>query len=246
MEIYTTEEQQEEAIKKWLKENGAAVIIGIILGLAGLKGWNYWQERTLRQNAIASNEYETLQPMFNKVGVDEMAKQIDAFSTRNSNKVYFNFLNFELAKRAVSVANFDVAKAALNKVISNSANEVVESIAKIRLARIMILEKKPQQALKLLNIENKEFMSLVSEVRGDAYFALGDKAKARQAYEIAKTNNSANRPDNSLQMKIDDLALQPVELSKLNRTTTSDNQDKMQSKEDSAKKKSNDFAGEKG
>lgn len=213
MEIYTTEEQQAEAIKKWLKENGAAVIIGIVLGLAGLKGWNYWQERTLRQNAIASTEFETLQPMFDKVTVDEMSKQIDAFSSRNSNKVYYNFLNLKLAKRALSVENFDVAIAALNKVVATPANEVIDIIARIRLARVYIHQKQPQKALDLLNSESKAFMYLLSQTRGDAYKALGQTDKARQAYQLAKSDFKGNGVDNNLQMKIDDLALKPVALS---------------------------------
>ena len=41
IEGYETEEQQVEAIKKWWKANGNTLIIGAVVGLAGLWGWRF-------------------------------------------------------------------------------------------------------------------------------------------------------------------------------------------------------------
>ena len=38
MEIYSTEEQQVEAIKSFWKENGSQIIVGAVLGLGGFSG----------------------------------------------------------------------------------------------------------------------------------------------------------------------------------------------------------------
>ena len=43
MDIYASEEEQVQAIKKWGKENGPGIIAGLILGLGALFGWRYWQ-----------------------------------------------------------------------------------------------------------------------------------------------------------------------------------------------------------
>ena len=210
MDIYTTEEQQAEAIKKWLKDNGAAVIIGVILGLAGLKGWDYWKDRTLKQHALASAEYEAILPLIDKASVSELESQLDAFATRNDANVYYDFLQFKLAKKAVAENNFDAAASALNHVVKKAANEVVENIARIRLARIYIAQNKPQQALDLLNKETDAFKYLFSDIRGDALLALGQNEKARQAYLIAQENFKGNGQDKELQMKIDDLTVSRV------------------------------------
>ena len=37
-----TEEQQIAALKKWWSENGSSIIVGIVLGLAGLFGIKAW------------------------------------------------------------------------------------------------------------------------------------------------------------------------------------------------------------
>ncbi|MBE8157839.1 MAG: hypothetical protein HAW59_00340 [Betaproteobacteria bacterium] len=44
IEIGTTEEQQVEQIKQWIKENGLQIIIGISLGLGSIWGWNYFKD----------------------------------------------------------------------------------------------------------------------------------------------------------------------------------------------------------
>ena len=42
MSEYQTDEEKVEAIRKWWRENGTAVVAGLVLGLAGLIGWQYW------------------------------------------------------------------------------------------------------------------------------------------------------------------------------------------------------------
>ena len=42
MDSYSTEEQQEEAIKSFFKENGVQILVGAALGLAGFTGWNMY------------------------------------------------------------------------------------------------------------------------------------------------------------------------------------------------------------
>jgi predicted negative regulator of RcsB-dependent stress response len=41
VEIYDTEEEQVEALKRWWKENGQATLAGLVLGIIVILGWNY-------------------------------------------------------------------------------------------------------------------------------------------------------------------------------------------------------------
>ena len=59
MDAFETEEQQVEALKKWLNEYGMSIIIGLVLGLGGLFGYRYWdgmeqQHRQDRRHQIPS------------------------------------------------------------------------------------------------------------------------------------------------------------------------------------------------
>ncbi|MBK1649657.1 YfgM family protein [Rhabdochromatium marinum] len=54
-----TDEEKAEAIKKWWKENGIAVISGVAIGLAAIYGWRAWtnyQEQIGQQASLAFEE----------------------------------------------------------------------------------------------------------------------------------------------------------------------------------------------
>lgn len=57
MDVYTTEEQQVEAIKKWWRDNGKAVVLGAVIGLGGLYGWRYYQAELETSREQASAQY---------------------------------------------------------------------------------------------------------------------------------------------------------------------------------------------
>jgi len=57
VEIYDDLEQS-KAVKKWLSENGSAIVMGLVIafgGLFGFKQWQGWQESNKQQ---ASAEFE--------------------------------------------------------------------------------------------------------------------------------------------------------------------------------------------
>ena len=42
MEVYSSENEQREALMRFLADNGKALVIGVIIGIAALVGWRYW------------------------------------------------------------------------------------------------------------------------------------------------------------------------------------------------------------
>ena len=57
IEGYETEEQQVDAIKKWWSENGTALIVVAVIGLAGLWGWRYYGESVIAAQEQTSSEF---------------------------------------------------------------------------------------------------------------------------------------------------------------------------------------------
>ena len=43
MEVYTTENEQVDALRRFFAENGKALAVGVVLGIGALVGWRYWQ-----------------------------------------------------------------------------------------------------------------------------------------------------------------------------------------------------------
>src|SRR5262249_18832732 len=83
-------------------------------------------------------------------------------------------------------------------------------IARIRLARVQIAARKPDEALATLSgIEPGAFAPRYYEVRGDAYYAKGDKVAALREYRMARAKDLTGASDTSrLDLKTSDLAVE--------------------------------------
>jgi predicted negative regulator of RcsB-dependent stress response len=115
-----------------------------------------------------------------------------------------------LAREAILKKIYPEAITQLTWVMDHSKDQSIREIARIRLARLMIAQKKPDSAIELLkNLDDKVFIGLVDEVRGDAYVAQNNVTSARNAYQLALSeipNAEVSRP--ILQMKFDNLAIE--------------------------------------
>ena len=57
MDVYSTEEQQIEAIKKWWQTNGNSVLIGIVLAIAAVFGYQSWTQSQQENSEAAAVLY---------------------------------------------------------------------------------------------------------------------------------------------------------------------------------------------
>jgi predicted negative regulator of RcsB-dependent stress response len=60
VEVYTTEDEQIAAIKKWWKENWLSLFGGVLIGAGILFGWKYWSDSKNFHSESASVEYEAM------------------------------------------------------------------------------------------------------------------------------------------------------------------------------------------
>ena len=80
----------------------------------------------------------------------------------------------------------DAAKTSLSWVGDNAKEEEYRSIARLRLAGLLLEAKQYDAALKALDeAKSKEFSALVADRRGDVLLAQGKKEQALAAYQIA-------------------------------------------------------------
>mgnify|MGYP001818474615 CR=1 FL=1 len=69
-----TEEEQVEKLKAWLKENGLSIVLGIVVGVGGIGGYNYWTHLQETTAAEASAQYSNLMEAL-QAGNDEQVQQ---------------------------------------------------------------------------------------------------------------------------------------------------------------------------
>ncbi|GGF75085.1 YfgM family protein [Alteromonas lipolytica] len=202
MEQFATEEQQVEAIKRFWSEHGTSLIVGAVLGLAGLFGWQYYSDSQIAAKESASQSYQAaLESLVN----DENSKPIETVINSDSATGYANIAGLLAAKQAVDDGNLDTAATYLNTVATNAVDESLKQVAKVRLARVQLAQQQPEKALSTIeSVKDEAFTAQVEEIKGDIFAAQGNFDKARIAYSSALEKDINNR---LLQMKLDNLAV---------------------------------------
>ncbi|WP_084605311.1 YfgM family protein [Psychromonas aquimarina] len=207
IEGYETEEQQVDAIKNWWKENGNTLIIGAVVGLAGLWGWRFYNESIVTAQETASQAYSDVLVKFEAQGSESGLDEMKAFIADNSDNNYGVLASLLLAKEAVVQKQFDVAKTQLVTLQSQNTYAPLNAVINLRLARVEAELGEYDQALKTLELITEEaFLAKAGQVKGSIYLQQGDLEKARSAFQDA-VNASKGRVDPVLQLQLDDLAV---------------------------------------
>lgn len=209
MEEYLSEKEQWEQVTRWLRDNGLWIIAGIVVGAAGLGGWHWYQDHVDAVGAQASAKYTQLVQAFGKsdrtagfVALGELERDFPA-------SPYVDQAKLIAARVYVDDNELDKAVSELQSVAEHSKDSELALLARLRLARVQIAQKKPDAALTTLNgLKAGAFEPRMHEVLGDAYYAKGDKANALKEYMSAKVGDmvSQSLDQQSLDLKIDDLS----------------------------------------
>ena len=205
MEIYETEEERLDAAKRWWKENGPSTIIGLVVGIAIILGWNFWQDHKKEQAGQASALYGQLIQAVAADKKDSAEKLAERIQQQYPKTEYAAYSGLLLAK--IKVQQGDPAKAKeILKGIAAGSNKELSNIAKIRQVRLMLASGEYEQGLQLINdvdpATSSSFSGNYDELVGDLYVALDRLDQARTSYQKALENGYRSP---LLQFKIDDL-----------------------------------------
>lgn len=208
MDDYVSEIEQWERVKQWLKENGAWIVAGVLLGVGGLYAWDWWQDRvTSRAQAAATRYSEVLEAL---QGNDRTRAQqlADSLAKDYGETPYVDQAKLVIARSEVAAGKLDEAAKRLRDVATGAEDQELRSIARLRLARVQLMQKKPDEALATLGqAERGAFGPAYEEVKGDALLAKGDSAGALSAYrKAAESTEPAVVDQGLLQLKINELA----------------------------------------
>lgn len=207
---YLTEQEQIELLKNWIKQYSLVILAGVCLAIIAISGSRYWQQRQNKMLSHASAIYDEM--LTKRAQNDTQATFIQAqkLFTHYPKTTYGQIAALMLARDSVIKTDYPEAEKYLHWILNNGNSSSLKQIAKIRLARLLIAEDKPQAAVKLLEkMDDPGFNGLVNEVKGDAYLAMKNLPMARQSYQQALAglpNAEVIRP--LLQMKYDNLATQ--------------------------------------
>jgi len=186
MNDYETEEQQIEALKKWWKENGTSLIVGLFIGVSALFGWRYYDEQ---QNVHALEASDLYMEVVRNAADDSQEKLVD-LSNRLVNDYadtpYAALVSLLLAKVEYEKNNVDATISQLEIALKTANDDTLKQLANLRLASVLIEQGKLTEASEHLNMEHASvYDAQYAELKGDLYVADGEIEKARTAYDEA-------------------------------------------------------------
>lgn len=196
MDIHLTEEESLEALKRWWKENGRAVILGIGLGLAIIAGWGIWKRTQAEKAEQASVLYQQLLRAVEEKRTDAAISLGERLTKSHPGSSYAIYAKLFLARLKVEANDLATAKTLLQEVIADANEEGIRHIARLRLGQVLLAAGQAEEALSLVKTWEAagfgEFAGLYAELQGDVYQALNRGEDARSAYLKVQQEGNAS------------------------------------------------------
>lgn len=204
--VNNTEEEQIETLKRWWSDYGKSIILGTIVGLAGIFGWRYYQNHQIETRATGAEEFAYISEQLSNNGADSFA-EVAEFIERNQGNSYGELAALLLAKSAVDANDLSLAAQQLEQALASSKDAAINDTIRLRLARVLIAQENIEAAQAHLNaVSKRAFVAQRSEIQGDLYVAQANLSEAKTAYQAALEAGGLN--DNpGLQLKLDNLAI---------------------------------------
>jgi predicted negative regulator of RcsB-dependent stress response len=203
---FETEDQQAEAIKRWLKENGKSLVAGVALGLAVLIGTRQYLAHQDRVGGQASERFQALYAALVQGEKEALSEQSKRLREEFPGSPYAVLAALAEAKEALDGGDAQAARDDLRWALDHAEMTGMDHLARLRLARVHLDLGEPDQAMALVqDTDPGGFRALYEELKGDIYLARGDRESARSAYVVALAAQEGGARRELLQMKLDDL-----------------------------------------
>ncbi len=205
-----TEEEQLAQIKDWWQRNGKPLVLGAVIALVLVFGWQFWQKHQINQAQRASVVYQQLLGAALESGeadAAEVSRLGNLLKKDFAGTHYAQYGSLFVAKVAVESGRLDEAASELRAIVDKPADKTLDELARQRLACVLAAQDKADEAIKLLDGKvDAAFVASREELRGDLLVQLGRNDEAHAAYSKAKESLSQDAAIGGLQMKLDDLA----------------------------------------
>lgn len=206
MEVYLTEEERLEALKRWWKTNASAIVWGVALGVAVIVGWGALKRAQDEQAMLAGTLYQQLLDAVANEQNDAAVQLGERIDEQFPDSVYATYGKLFLVRLKVEADDLAGAKTLLQQLIAASKDDKIRQLARLRLAAVQLGLGETEQALKLAESaagrSAPEFAALWEELKGDIYIAMNRPEEARAAYLKAR---GEGQPAPLIELKLTDL-----------------------------------------
>ena len=190
--MHFAEDEQTEKIRHWWKKNGSAIIVGLVLGIGSVAGYQGWGVYQTRQAEAASDLYQEMLRSLENEALTRVRESADRLISKFGSTAYADAASLMLARLDVEAGQLEQAGHHLSRVIDHSKDSAMQHIARLRLVTLALDQGDLKWADQLLKIQQMgSFESRYDELRGDIFTARNDLKNARNAYQGALENSVA-------------------------------------------------------
>lgn len=183
VEIYDAHEQG-EVVKRWLQENGSAIVMGLVIAFGGLFGFKQWQGWQVSNRQEASQQFEVMGDLLAADQLDAAMANFQSLRDDHAKSPYTSMAALQMARARLEVNQPDLSVGLYEYVMENGYPKAMKVVARERLARVLLDLGRAEEALTTLNgaTDIQGFEARYAEVRGDVLYAMGRMEEAQAAY----------------------------------------------------------------
>ena len=203
----TMQQQQWEKLVTWLKTNALSISLVIIIGGGGSLTWHWYSSAQFSARAADSLHFEQLKRLSGSAEWQQ-AEQILQRLQQSSSTKYGIVASFYYAREAYHAGRAGAAMQQLQWIIDHSDDVIDLQLAADRLARLLLDQNKPDEAIALVQnvigrVTNPSALGTLNMIIGDSQLFKKQYASAIDFYNTAKKNLPEQSPlKELLDMKI--------------------------------------------
>ena len=197
MDYLKTDEEQGEALKRWLAQNGLGLLIAIAVGVGSVLGYQQWRQHQVNQKTDAAGRYQELIELaaidFSNEDTDADFRRVltvaDGLRQAHPDSNYAAIGAGIVAAQAVERGDFDLAVSQLTFAEAQVELPELRAMVSLRLAQLELELGQVDAALRRIRgLSDGYFSGSRHELEGDILVAMDNLVGARKAYSRAHTS----------------------------------------------------------
>lgn len=206
MDSYSSDNEQFEALRNFFRENGKAILFGIVIGGGAIWGWRFWQSHQVDSANTASNGYEMVVKALESDTQNAENAAISFISNNKNN--YGAMAALELAKHLVNKGDLAGAQKQLEVAVANAKDAELLSLMNLRIARLQFAQNQADAAMATLaKVTANSWTAEANLVRGNIYLSQGKTDEAKQAYNAGLNANPSTFVESQLKLQLENLGM---------------------------------------
>jgi len=199
MSDHLTDEEQVEKAKAWLKENGTSIVAGVVIGLGGIFGWQFWDSYQANKAAEGAQAYDRFVQVAQQSEPGKTAEEAASLDEAFANTAYSHFAALELARQQAEAGELDAARVTLEKTRASIRDAAMQAVIDLRLARLLMSQGKLDEAGAMISkLDTGSFAAEAASLRGQIAWMQGKNDEARAALEEARALGASDEIVNYL------------------------------------------------